>query len=110
MKRFSLVVLAAVMLLGLSGCFSTGFMGFLAMTDQVDKKISDEDAKVTRQLDEQKAELAKLQQQLTEIEKLKEQAEELRTLAKDVEDKLSTLPKDTLQKLVDIIQSALNKE
>jgi uncharacterized membrane protein len=110
MKRFSLVVLAAVVLLGLSGCFSTGFMGFLATTEQVDKKIADQEAKVAKDLEGQKAELAKIQQDIADIQALKQQAEEMRTLAKDVEERLTTLPKETLQKLVDIVQNALNKE
>ncbi len=110
MKGIALVVLAAVVLAALSGCFSTGFMGFLATTEQVDKKIADQDAKASRELEAQKAELAKLQQQMADFQTLKEQAEELRTLAKKVEGRLATLPKETLQKLVDILQSALGQE
>jgi septal ring factor EnvC (AmiA/AmiB activator) len=89
-------------------------MGFLAMTDQVDKKIADEDAKVAKTLESQKAELAKVQQELADIRSLKDQAQatidELRALSKKVEGRMVTLPKETLLKLAEILQNALGPE
>jgi septal ring factor EnvC (AmiA/AmiB activator) len=114
MRRMSVIVLAALVTLGLSGCFSTGFMGFLATTEQVDKKIADQDAKVGKELEAQKAELAKVQKELADVQAVKQQAQatvdELRAVAKRVEGRLTAIPSETLQKLVEILQAALSQE
>jgi septal ring factor EnvC (AmiA/AmiB activator) len=114
MKRMTLIVLAALVALSLSGCFSTGFMGFLATTEQVDKKVAAQDEKLAKELVAQKAELAKVQQELADVQTMKEQAQaavdELKATAKKVEERMSTLPKETLMKLVDILQTALSQE
>jgi membrane protein involved in colicin uptake len=114
MKRILFVVLAAGLLLGMSGCFSTGFMGFLATTEMVDKKVAEQQAAVGKDLDAQRAEMEQMKKDLAEVTSLKDQAkatvEEIRALSKKVEGKLVTIPKETLQKLVDILQAALSQE
>ncbi len=91
MKRIaSLVLIAAV---ALSGCASTGFLGFLATTDYVN-------AKTKKLEDEQAAQIDKLKAQMAEIETLKQQ----------LQSQLSSLPKEVLKQLADAIQAYLKSQ
>jgi len=124
MRNTALAVLAAFLLLALSGCASTGFLGFLATTKQVDQKLAEQSARVGEELTAEKAELGQLKRELEEIRTLKEQArtaveqmartqaavDELRASGGRVEERLAALPAETLKWMIDILQNALDRE
>jgi hypothetical protein len=69
-----LVVPALFLSLALGGCASTGFMGFLATTEYVDKKLAAEEEKARAEQERQKAETERIAQELKEVLAVKEQA------------------------------------
>jgi vacuolar-type H+-ATPase subunit I/STV1 len=103
---------------------SSGFLGFLATTKQVDQKLADQDARITQELAEKKAELEKVKKELADLQLLKEQTQaavkqmlatqeaitELQALAGQVEGRLDNLPTETLQRMIEILQKALNQQ
>ena len=79
-----------IVVLAMSGCASSGFLGFLATTGYVDNK--------TKKLEEgQAAEISKLKTQMAELQGLKEQ----------LQASLSTIPKEVLKELSDAINAYL---
>ena len=91
MRRIVILLLVAVVVL--SGCASTGFLGFLATTDYVNAKTKKLEA-------DQAAEIGKLKAQMAEIETLKQQ----------MQTTLSTIPKEVLKELGDAIQAYLKSQ
>jgi outer membrane murein-binding lipoprotein Lpp len=130
-----LLFLALFAVVALSGCMSTGFLGFLATTDSVnklmadqqakmDQKIADEDSKVSGELNQQRADVAQISSDLKEFQDIKTQAmtaidsisttqknvEELQALVKQLESRMGTLPDETLQRIIDVLQASLNRK
>jgi septal ring factor EnvC (AmiA/AmiB activator) len=121
MKRLIIPIVSIAFVL--SGCASTGFLGFLATTDSVDQQIAERDAAVRKELEAQKAEIDRMSKNLEELETLRddtkeavEQAsqsrqsiEELRALIDDLESKLLDLPEQTLRRIIEILQASLKE-
>ncbi len=118
-------------LFSLSGCLSTGFLGFLATTESVDKKIAEQEARIDQKLEQasgelaqQKTEVAQISADIQEFQGIKQQTEdalgklteteatveELKTLIQQLETQMNTLPDETLKKLVEILQASLEQE
>jgi hypothetical protein len=100
-----LVVLAIVAAVALSACASGNFLGFLATNQYVDTKDK-----------ERAAEIEKLRAQIAEDKALLEQAKaavdqvkDLQTLAKRVEAKLTSVPKDVIRQIIDALQTSLDE-
>jgi hypothetical protein len=100
-----LVVLAIVAAVALSACASGNFLGFLATNTYVDTKDK-----------EQAAEIEKLKAQVAEDKALLEQAKaavdtvkDLQTLAKRVEAKVASVPKDVIKQIIEALQSSLDE-
>jgi hypothetical protein len=112
MKKLAILVVLSA--LTLAGCAGGKFLGFLATTDYVDAQ-----AKAAAQ--QQAAEIQQLKTQLAEYEKIKEQAQaavdqvnqtqktiqDLQAMAQAVEQKIGSLPKEVIQRIVDALQAAL---
>ena len=105
-KLLALIILAAV---ALSGCATSGFLGFLATTQYVDLK-----AKTIQ--DQQAAEIAALKAQMADYEAIKEQAKtavdqanESRKSLEDLQARIATLPQDVIRQIADILQGSLSK-
>lgn len=121
MKRLIIPIVSIAFVL--SGCASTGFLGFLATTDSVDQQIAERDAAVRKELEAQKAEIDRMSKNLEELETLRddtkeavEQAsqsrqsiEELRALIDDLESKILDLPEQTLRRIIEILQASLKE-
>ena len=104
-----IIVLAVVAMVALSGCFSSGFLGFLATQDYVDKKAK-----------EQAAEIASLKAQLADYQSIKTQAEaaidqmnqsqktiqDLQSLALRTEARINSIPREVIGKIADILQAS----
>ncbi len=86
MKKLVIPLLVAA--LALSGCTTTGFLGFLATTGYVDTKTKKLQA-------DQEAEIAKLKAQAAEMENLKDQ----------IQASLASMPKEVLKELSDAINA-----
>ena len=89
MKKSMLLIPLVILLL--SSCATTGFLGFLATTKYVENK-----------LDEQREELE------AEIEAVEELGAELEEMVGRVKDRLDVLPRETIQKMIDILQDHLD--
>ena len=92
--------------LALSGCATSGFLGFLATTQYVDLK-----AKGIQ--DQQAAEIAALKAQLADYQSVKDQAKaavdqanESRKTLEDLEARIASLPKDVIRQIADILQGS----
>jgi hypothetical protein len=103
-KKLVMLVFAAA--LALSGCATSGFLGFLATTQYVDLK-----AKGIQ--DQQAAEIAALKAQLADYQSVKDQAKaavdqanESRKTLEDLEARIASLPKDVIRQIADILQGS----
>jgi hypothetical protein len=101
-----LLLLIFVAALALSGCATSGFLGFLATTQYVDLK-----AKTIQ--DQQAAEIAALKAQLADYQSVKDQAKaavdqanESRKTLDDLQARIATLPKDVIRQIADILQGS----
>ena len=104
MKR--LLVLAVVAALALSGCATSGFLGFLATTQYVDLK-----AKTIQE--QQAAEIAALKAQLADYQSVKDQAKaavdqanESRKALEDLQARIASLPREVIRQIADILQGS----
>ena len=91
MKRIAALML--VMVIAITGCASSGFLGFLATTDYVNAR--------TKKIEEYQA---------AEIKKLKAQIEEIEALKKQMRESLSTIPREVLKQMGDAIQAYLKNQ
>jgi outer membrane murein-binding lipoprotein Lpp len=114
MKRLGIVLPVVFALALLGGCTSTGFLGFLATTDQVDKKLAAQNDETQTSIDQLDSDIktlqddvAKFKDQTDQINTLLQQTQELQQLASTVEGRLASLPRETLLELSDMIQKAL---
>ncbi len=112
-KLLLLVIIAAV---ALSGCATSGFLGFLATTQYVDLK-----ARAIQ--DQQAAEIAALKAQLADYQAVKDQAkaavdqvnesrktiEDLQALARRAEARIGSIPKEVIKQIADILQGSLGQ-
>jgi outer membrane murein-binding lipoprotein Lpp len=113
MKRFVVIIVLAA--LALTGCASGSFLG-LATTGYVDEQTK-------AVLDQQSAQIQELKAQIADYESMKKQAqsaieqmnatektiEDLQALAKRAESRISTIPREVIKQIVDILQSALSQ-
>jgi outer membrane murein-binding lipoprotein Lpp len=104
-----IIVLAVIAMIALSGCFSSGFLGFLATQDYVDKKAK-----------EQAAEIASLKAQLADYQSIKTQAQaaidqmnqsqkaiqDLQSMALRTEARINSIPREVIGKIADILQAS----
>jgi outer membrane murein-binding lipoprotein Lpp len=97
-----LMVLAVIAMMSLSGCFSSGFLGFLATQDYVDKKIK-----------EQAAEIATLKTQVADFQSLKTQAQaaidQMNQSQKTLEDlagRVNNIPREVIRQIISILQAS----
>ena len=111
-----LLLLAIIAAVALSGCATSGFLGFLATTQYVDLK-----AKAIQ--DQQSAEIATLKSQLADYQAIKDQAkeaidqvnesrksiEDLQALARRAEARIGSIPKEVIKQIADILQGSLGQ-
>jgi hypothetical protein len=122
MKRLfaPLVLISAVFFL-LSGCTTTGFLGFLATTDSVDARMAEQDARMKEELEIQRAQMDMMAKDVKEMQDLRDSAtkaveqtadarksvEELKTLIAELEARIGALPEQTIRRLIAIFQASL---
>lgn len=110
MRRTMGLMLLLLATLALSGCLSTGFLGFLATTKQMNKALEERDTQIAAL----KSELAEYRTLKTDTEQAVKQmvdayekVETLEASAKQTEERFATLPADTIRRIVEILQAAL---
>ena len=122
MKR--VIALCVIAIVSLGGCTSTGFLGFLATTEYVNTKDAEVSAETQRLMQEEQAALAEIRSDVEELKTLREETQksialvaetqatvdELQALAAAVEQRIATMPAETLQKLVEILQTFLSQQ
>jgi len=112
MKHTALALLAAVVVV--SGCTTTSFAG-LAKTTYVDgvsasAKATDADLKaLQKQVADMKAVADRMQELSAQMEQTQKATTDLQQMARQVEGRLASLPKETLQILVKSIEAYLAK-
>jgi len=106
---------AVLLLLLLSSCATTGFLGFLATTKYVDGRLEQSAAAAGARLDQTRQELAgvtadmeRFKQQAARIETLGEEVERAQALVRELESRLGELPAETLRRLAGLIQEYLD--
>lgn len=121
--RLHMVTGAAALTLLLSGCASTGFLGFIATTQYVDKHLATAQQQTQAQIAENTNEVHKvrsdvaklnelrstLQSLVADINRNKKSTEELKSLAAKMETRLNEIPRETLMQLVQILQQYLKQ-
>ncbi|HUX11738.1 MAG TPA: hypothetical protein VMW87_01845 [Spirochaetia bacterium] len=121
MKRLAYVPVLALLFLG---CTNTGFLGFIATTGYVDKHISTTREETDARLAETSNDVNKvksdvetlnslkstLQSLIGDIERNKESTQELKTLTAQLSSRLDSIPQETLQTLVQILQDYLGRK
>ncbi len=119
MKRLIVLALAAILT---TGCATTGFLGFLATTKYVDRKVQAEAAEASSALEQTRADLeqtrgkvedmeqlaGKMEGMLNEVSQVQKSTEELGKLVHELELKMSQLPDQTLRLLSELIQTHLS--
>lgn len=120
----SMAVGAISLSLLLSSCASTGFLGFLATTQYVDKHLATVQEETRAGIAENTNEVRKVKSDVKslselratmesligDIQKTKESTAELKKLASQMEARLNQIPKETLQELVQILQDYLKQQ
>jgi len=120
-SRTRMVVLATIALTVAGGCASTDPIWFIATPGYVDSRIAVSEEAVRA---EYESEIVRLEQELEAqrqvadelaglaaiIEEVDQSNRELRTLATAVEQRLETLPSETVQLIVDVLQRYLDEE
>ncbi len=124
MKRFVVIIVLAA--LALTGCASGSFLG-LATTGYVDDKskaaLDQQAADMEKLKTDQAAQIEALKAQIADYESMKQQAQsaieqmnttaktiaDLQALAKRAESRISTIPKEVIKQIVDILQAALSQ-
>jgi Tfp pilus assembly protein PilP len=112
MKNAVFALMAAMLIV--SGCTTTSFAG-LAKAGYVDQvktsaQATDADLKALQQrVDAMKAVADRMQQLASQMEQTQKTTAELQQLAKQVEERLPAIPKETLRMLVKSIEDYLAK-
>jgi septal ring factor EnvC (AmiA/AmiB activator) len=119
MKRLIVLTLAAFIL---SGCATTGFLGFLATTKYVEAKVEAAAAETRGELEETRADLEQTRKEVqrvqelagqiegmqSEVSQMQKTSEEIKELVRELELRLAALPDQTLRILADLIQAHLS--
>lgn len=85
------VLLIPIVILLFSGCANTGFLGFLATTKYVENKMEEQQAALEE-----------------DIQAMEAMGEKLEKMVDTVKDRLDVLPRETIQKMIDILQEYLD--
>jgi len=114
MKRLFIIVILAA--LALSGCATTGFLGFLATTEYVDgkaKSLAEQQAveieQLRAELKEYQAVKEQAQAAMDEVNKTTQTVQTLQEIAKKAEDRISAIPKEVIRQMIDALQAILDK-
>jgi hypothetical protein len=100
MRRIAQAVIVALAFASLSACVSTGFLGFLTTTKQMDLELEARDQEIAAL----KAELAGYRALKADAEEAIRQVAETRTM---VEERMESLPVDTIRRIIEILRAAL---
>lgn len=118
MKKILTLGIVIAVLLVFSGCATAdnGLFGYFATTDYVKKQLAEtkkatesEISATKKDVAEIKALTGKIKDLLGEVSQTKQSTEELQKLAKALEERLNDLPRETLTKMVKILQDYLDK-
>jgi hypothetical protein len=107
MKKLAIVLV--VVALALTGCTTGKFLGFLATNDYVDQKDKELADKQALEISQLKAQIAEDKALLEQAKAAVDQVKDLQALAKRVEAKLTTVPKDVIRQIIDALQSSLDQ-
>jgi hypothetical protein len=107
MKKLPIVLV--VVALALSGCASGRFLGFLATNDYVDQKNKELADKQALEISQLKAQVAEDKALLEQAKTAVDQVKDLQALAKRVESKLTSVPKDVIKQIIEALQSSLDQ-
>ena len=104
-----ILVLAVIAAVALSGCASGKFLGFLATTDYVDAKTKAQDAQIAdlkAQLADYQSLKAQAQAAIDQMNQSQKAIQDLQSMAQRTQDRLTSLPKEVIRQIVDILQAA----
>jgi TolA-binding protein len=107
----------------LSGCATSGFLGFLATTDYVEREVKEARTQSRSEIRELHQRVDSMQNDVEEMKQVREQlselvaqveetraaTEELQRLADDVRTRLDRMPRETIEELTRILQQYLEE-
>jgi organic hydroperoxide reductase OsmC/OhrA len=105
-------MLALIALVALSGCASGKFLGFLATSDYVDAKAKDQAAEIASlkaQVADYQSFKTQFQTAIDQMNQSQKEIQELQALAHQAEARIGAIPNEVIKKIVDILQSSVNK-
>jgi organic hydroperoxide reductase OsmC/OhrA len=103
------IVLAVIAMIALSGCFSSGFLGFLATQDYVDKKAKEQAAEIASlkaQLADYQSMKAQMQAALDQVNQSQKTIADLQALAQRAEARIANIPREVIKQIIDILQAS----
>jgi TolA-binding protein len=107
----------------LSSCATSGFLGFLATTDYVEREVKEartqsrsEIRELDQRVDSMQSEVTEMKQVrkrlselVAQVEETRAATEELQRLADDVRGRLDRMPRETIEELTLILQQYLEE-
>ncbi len=115
--RWTLAILGVSALVVLSGCQSLAGTVGVATEQYVDDKIAETESRLAAQIDENRSKLEKYETTADKLEELINSVEgavrttdELKQLAGVLEERLNSLPEETIRQLVDVLQQYLDEK
>ena len=115
--RWTFAVLAVFALVVLSGCQSLAGSFGIATQQYVDDKMTETEGRLSAQIDENRSKLEKYETAADKLEELINSVEgavrttdELKQLAGVLEERLNSLPEETIRQLVDVLQQYLDEK
>ena len=118
MKKILTIGIVMAVLLVFTGCATAdnGLFGYFATTDYVKKQLEDTKKTTESEINATKKDVAEIKaltgeikDLLNQVSRTKQSTEELQKLAKALQTRLNDLPRETLRKMVKILEDYLNK-
>jgi len=115
--RWTLTVLGVFALVVLSGCQSLAGSFGIATQQYVDDKMAETEGRLSSQIDENRSKLEKyettadkLEELISSVEGAVRTTDELKQLAGVLEERLNSLPEETIRQLVSVLQQYLDEK
>jgi len=115
--RWASAVLAVFALVVLSGCQSLAGSFGIATQQYVDDKMTETEGRLSAKIDENRSKLEeyetaadKLEELINSVEGAVRTTDELKQLAGVLEERLNSLPEETIRQLVDVLQQYLDEK
>ncbi len=112
MRRITSLTAALLATLVLSGCATTGFLGFLVTTKQMNKALDTRDQEITAlktELEGYRTMKADAEKAVADMQATIQAVDELQDVADQAVERIAAIPAETIQRIVQLLQAALKE-